>query len=130
MRHVGNGRLVHSDRLVQWRSKIAWYARQQKWHVPARVPAYVWLRFTLPRPPSHLTKDGHPRHRAPPAPTGHNTGDVDKLVRAVLDALVEGKMLTDDSQVTQLTAAKEYDDDTTPGVTITVMRDAAPQDRP
>jgi crossover junction endodeoxyribonuclease RusA len=58
----------------------------------------VWLAFRLPRPKA-LPKAKLTPHTKKP--------DLDKLIRAVLDAL-SGVLFTDDSQVVQLTCSKRY----------------------
>lgn len=74
------------------------------------VPVCVHLSFVLPRPASLPKKVAH--HLKKP--------DLDKLTRAVLDALT-GVVWTDDSQVVALSAVKRYPQDGEPtGVHVTV----------
>lgn len=74
-------------------------------------PVRVRLRFALPRPVS-LSRRVSSHTKRP---------DVDKLARAALDALT-GVLFKDDSQVTRLTASKEYAAmDEPPHVTITLL---------
>lgn len=72
-------------------------------------PFDVSLQFFLPRPASHY---GTGRNRAqllPSAPARPFTRpDLDKLCRAVLDALTDALVWRDDSQAVSLTAAKFY----------------------
>jgi crossover junction endodeoxyribonuclease RusA len=76
------------------------------------VPVYVRLEFVLPRPVST------PKRRTPPAV---KRPDVDKLARAVLDALTSAGALADDSQVVDLHPIKRLAElDETPGCRITV----------
>jgi Holliday junction resolvase RusA-like endonuclease len=76
------------------------------------VPVYVRLEFVLPRPQST------PKRRTPPAV---KRPDVDKLARAVLDALTSAGALADDSQVVDLHPIKRLAElDETPGCRITV----------
>lgn len=81
-RHVGNGRMVESAKTLKpWRESIRWAAVQAK---PAAVvhfptePVAVLLLFTMRRPVAT------PKRRTPPAV---KKPDIDKLERAVLDAL-------------------------------------------
>lgn len=56
-------------------------------------------------------------------PSTKSSGDLDKLCRAVLDGLVDGKVLADDSRVCGLAAAKDYCDvDEQPRVQIEIRR--------
>lgn len=95
MKHVGRGRIVSaSKRLGPWRRLVAKtvtslhrggaYEREQ--------PVFVGLEFVMPRPAST------PKRRTPPA---IRRPDVDKLARAVLDA-IDNLITTDDAQVTTL----------------------------
>ena len=71
-------------------------------------PMAVHLRFFMPRPKHHYgSRAGKPYLRTD-APTHHITkADIDKLTRAVLDALT-GLAWTDDMQAYSLTTTKEY----------------------
>lgn len=117
-RHVGRGRMVESSKAVgPWRERVALAAHhlaahQQGWTLaPAGVPVAVDLVFVRPRPVST------PKSRTPPAT---KKPDVDKLARAVLDALT-GIAWADDSQVIDLRARKRLAEiGETPGVYITV----------
>lgn len=67
-------------------------------------PVAMVLAFDFERPPSHFNKAGTTvRAGAPPYPSL----DLDKLCRAVLDALT-GIAYRDDSQVVTLAATKTY----------------------
>lgn len=108
--------LESSKSLKEWREKIAWHARQARNNVAHRGvvenwPVGVQLDFYFRRPKSA------PRFRRSPIVRP----DVDKLTRAVLDALT-GVVFKDDSQVVGLHATKSYldDDSTTEGVRIAV----------
>jgi len=111
--HVGGGRLVESSRRVgPWRDTVRAAAIRALGGRPPRTgPLEVWLRFIMPRPKSHLRRgraqtDGW--RLLPFAPRQH-TGkpDVDKLVRAVLDALT-GACWCDDAQVVAVHGEKGY----------------------
>ena len=103
----GFHQLIPSNRaaLKPWRDQIARAADQAAaaghwWH---DQPVHVTLRFTIVRP------DTIPR-RVRPWPHVARGGDLDKLVRAVLDGLVQGHLLDDDSRVVILDASKAYPD--------------------
>jgi len=70
----------------------------------------VACRFILPRPKCHH-RTGRNAHllkaSAPPAPVAERSGDVDKLLRAVLDGLASVAYETD-AQVLGVTGTKEY----------------------
>jgi crossover junction endodeoxyribonuclease RusA len=83
-----------SKALKPWRKAIA--AGAPEGHLmPRNVPAYVYLEFIMPRPKA-TPKVTPPAVKRP---------DLDKLIRAVLDALT-GVIWQDDSQVTRLTVEK------------------------
>lgn len=75
-------------------------------------PVSVLLAFDLPKPKSV------PRTKITPASWPAKRPDLDKLCRAVLDAITH-VIIADDSQVVSLYATKEYG---TPGVTIEVRK--------
>lgn len=81
--------------------------------LPAASPVIVDLLFTLPRPASHYRTGRHAdqlRDDAPHWPVKRSSGDLDKLVRAVLDAMQDGHnaVLPDDSQIIGIHTAKRY----------------------
>jgi crossover junction endodeoxyribonuclease RusA len=97
-RHVGRGILVESSREVgPWRERVALFAHNAM-HGQQLITGAVTVRleFVLPRPVSA------PKRRTPPAV---KRPDVDKLARAILDA-VTGVIIADDAQVTDLHATK------------------------
>jgi crossover junction endodeoxyribonuclease RusA len=98
-RHVGKGVMVESSKQVKpWRESIRWAALDQA-HGPLNTegPVSVRLLFVMPRPASA------PKRSTPPAV---KRPDIDKLVRAVLDALSSAGVWRDDSQVVELFATK------------------------
>jgi crossover junction endodeoxyribonuclease RusA len=94
------GRVAHasSGRLTQWRHAVAWSARAVMTTQPLGGPVRVVVRFSVPTPATR-----------PP--------DLDKLTRAILDALT-GIVWLDDRQVVSLHATKGQS--ATPGVAVTV----------
>lgn len=97
-RHVGRGILVESSKDVgPWRERVALAAHQAMAGRPLFGGAVtVSLNFVMPRPKSA------PKTKTPAAVT---RPDVDKLARAVLDALTDVSF-SDDSQVIGLSAYK------------------------
>ena len=110
-----HGGLYESSKAVgPWRERVGLAAAQTLGNVadwydeaaePTREAVSVNVRFIFTRPKSHLRKDGTTRPAAPRFPA--TRPDVDKLVRAVLDALT-GVAFVDDSQVVAVNALKEY----------------------
>lgn len=76
-------------------------------------PVSVSLRFAFARPRSHFGTGrnvSNLRSGAPAYPANRGSGDIDKLCRAVLDALTDAGVWGDDSQVVCLTAVKSWTD--------------------
>lgn len=97
-----------------WRASVAAAAAEAMPGGPRSDPAIVELQFAFARPRGHFGKRG----LRPSAPTYKATKpDVDKLARAVLDAIT-GVVIRDDAQVVQLTASKLFADDGAAGVTV------------
>jgi crossover junction endodeoxyribonuclease RusA len=116
-RHVGRGIVVESSREVgPWRERVALAAHQAMVDVDGRLPVVagavtVALTFVLPRPKST------PKRRTPPAT---KRPDVDKLARAILDA-ISGVIVVDDAQIVELHATKRLAElGENPGVNIRV----------
>jgi crossover junction endodeoxyribonuclease RusA len=113
-RHVGNGVMVESSKAVgAWRELVA-YSVARSWRTaPLEGPVRVRLSFVMPRPVAT------PKRRTPPA---IKKPDVDKLGRAMLDALT-GVCWRDDSQVVELHATKRLAElDEIPGALIQIGR--------
>lgn len=109
-RHVGRGILIESSKEVgPWRERIALAAHSHAERL-STGPVGIRLDFVMPRPKSA------PK-RTTPAATKRN-GDIDKLSRAVLDAL-SSIVFADDAQVVRLEATKRIAEiGETPGVSI------------
>lgn len=112
-RHKSTGKIIvrnDNARCAGWSSAVGWKARLAMNAGDARhvtptilaVPVRVSLAFRLARPKS--TKLAAPRL------------DLDKLIRAVLDAMT-GIVYVDDRQVVEVSARKEWGK---PGVDVTV----------
>jgi Holliday junction resolvase RusA-like endonuclease len=103
--------------LAEWRADLTAYlmreAGEQGW--PTQVnPVNVRIVFTLPRPAGHYLpangKRSVPVLRAD-APYWHTKApDIDKLTRAVLDAMTDSHVVKDDSLVVGLRVTKVYGD--------------------
>ncbi|BCP41382.1 hypothetical protein MINTMi27_14750 [Mycobacterium intracellulare] len=121
-RHVGRGILIESSKEVgPWRERVALVAHgtmaaerdicgQGLIEKPQQVELNLW--FVLPRPASA------PKTKTPPAT---KRPDIDKLARAVLDALTD-VVFQDDSQVTSMALTKRLaDPGEQPGVTVQIF---------
>jgi len=116
---VGHRAIVTADnaRTKPWKAAVTDMAGRVMARLdatPLDGPVDVDVVFRMPRPKGHFGRRG----LLPSAPaTPATKPDIDKLARAVLDALT-GIVFRDDSQVVALRLAKVYADD--PGATITV----------
>lgn len=101
-----NNRIVHTKpkELMAWRKQIG-YTIGREVAVPSDKPINIVLQFQVLKPKSATRL--YPSVKP----------DLDKLIRAVLDALT-GIVYLDDSQVIGIHASKRYD--TTQGVSIGV----------
>lgn len=122
-RHVGNGIMIESSKAVKpWRQDVREQLLNTHTGAPLGGPLYVDLLFLLPRPKGHYRtgRNAHLlRDTAPRLPAGKP--DIDKLARAVLDAIGSAGTWGDDAQVTHLSAAKRYADGSqVPGVWIEI----------
>ncbi len=93
------------ERLKGWRRLVALAAAEHFKGGPFRERFAVSVDFVMPRPASHVKKDGELRAGAP---KGHTSKpDIDKLLRAVLDGLT-GTVYFDDSQVAVVLVSKRW----------------------
>ena len=102
-----HGRAIHvrAQDLALWRADIANAARHAQ-VTKAQEGVEINVIFHMQRPKTVTRKEPFKRP------------DIDKLARAVLDALT-GVAYEDDEQVVKLVASKEYTDN--PGVTIKIV---------
>lgn len=127
------GRVVYahgSPGLAKWRKAISAQAKRAMGDDPPTMAAVkVALTFAMPRPRDHTGA-----HGLKPWAIGAQVSkrpDLDRLIRAVLDAIT-GTVLLDDAQVVYLVAAKVYADpnqDRPVGVTVFVA-DMEPDSTP
>lgn len=100
-----------SQGLKPWREVVAWEGKIVMGSRPPMIgPLAVHMTFSLSRPKSHATLSDPPVFVT-------RTPDLDKLVRAVGDALT-GIVWKDDSHISRIQAEKCYG---YPGVAITVV---------
>lgn len=119
--YVVKGRAIVTERgratLGPWRNQIAAIAAAEL-EEPLAGPLWVCLAFTLGRPKSHYRTGARAGELLERAPLAHSTRpDIDKLARAVLDALT-GVAYRDDGQVSELSITKRFG--ARAGVTITL----------
>lgn len=96
--------------LNSWKRAISGEAGEAMAEIaPTRDAVKVEISFYVARPAGHYGKRGL-RPTALAYPIKRSVGDVDKLTRAVLDALT-GVVFADDSQVVDLRVRKRYADE-------------------
>ena len=109
-----NNAIVHTNKkvLLDWRNRVAWEAQQtmERWKVqgPSSSGVSLHLVFRYARPKSHFGTGRNQDVLKEWAPQRMVTApDLDKLTRAVLDALT-GVVYLDDRQVFQISTVKAY----------------------
>lgn len=110
-----------SVKLKPWRQVVVNAARAADPGPPTEGPLILNIVFRLPRPKAHFgtgRNAGRLKPSAPEWPT--KKPDVDKLERAILDALTIAKVYGDDSQVVIVHSCKVYADYDPPGATVAV----------
>ncbi len=99
---------VKHTQLRSWRQEIIDAARNAYTGVPLDTALRIELLFGFDRPAGHYNAKGRLK---PSAPHHMKTGkDIDKLERAVLDALKIAGMIRDDARVADLRGVKDYTD--------------------
>ncbi|MEU8157997.1 RusA family crossover junction endodeoxyribonuclease [Micromonospora sp. NPDC048986] len=102
LKHIGRGRLVEQvTGSTPWRQTVAWAARSQHHGDPIADPAVVLFEVRVALPKSA------PKRRII-WPATRSSGDIDKHARNILDALVDGGILADDSRVVDLRGRKRH----------------------
>lgn len=104
---------ANATRLKVWRGQVAAAAADAVRYeddVPFTGPVKAWLRFTFIRPASHYRsgRNAHLLRDSAPLFPGHGCGDIDKLQRAIFDALTDADVWADDTQVVDVRARKMY----------------------
>lgn len=109
-------RLIEDNaRTKPWRDKVADACRRKlnptRHHAAAGQPIGAEITFTITRPKGHYgtgKNAGVLKTSAPAFPVSHSTGDVDKLLRLILDALQDADVLPDDCAVVDTISRKRY----------------------
>jgi crossover junction endodeoxyribonuclease RusA len=137
-KNTGRVQIVDKDvRLPQWRMKVTAHAMDAVQHhsialdYPLEGPVGAQITFRMPRPKGHygtgrnagVLKDSAPRYPA-------SMPDLDKLLRAIFDALTDAHVWRDDGQVVFATTSKQYAEEGRIGVEITVGPMTAPEGNP
>lgn len=113
---AGNGRPYLRDsnakKLKPWRAEMAGCITaamaEQRW-TTLDAPAEVLITFHLPRPAAHFGSGRNSGVLKDSAPAWKSTmPDIDKLTRAVLDAITTSQALRDDARVARLVVEKRY----------------------
>ena len=114
LRHIGNGRMIEQTKVKTWMADIRAHVAEHYGPGPVFVaPVAAHIDFTFPRPVAAKNRL-YPHLRS--------VGDIDKLVRAVLDAL-QPTVLDDDSLVVRLIATKNYESEGNPPGARIVIQD-------
>lgn len=115
IRSLGAGRpSVHNNaaRLKPWRLGVQWAAQDaMRLHDRLEGPVEMRLLFTFDRPRTHYRTGRNAqllKDNAPLYPCTRSTGDIDKLQRAVLDAIEASGLLRDDVLVMKVLAEKAW----------------------
>lgn len=108
----GKVRMVESsDRVAAWRTDVRDKVEgAMDGYNPTPAAVALSVRFVFVRPKSHYGTGRNSeilKQSAPRLPMDSNRGDLDKLVRAVLDAMT-GVAFADDGQVAKINAGKEW----------------------
>lgn len=113
-KHVGNGRMIEMNKkLPEWRATVEAAARLAAgplW-VPLDGPVSISGEIRLRKP--HTTKF----HDHPAGPA-----DLDKLQRAIGDALTRSRVITDDARIVHWNIRKVWAHDV-PGMDITITEE-------
>lgn len=108
----GRHQLVEDNaRTKPWRAAVAAEAPLILGRADDRQPIGVEITSTFARPADHYGTGRNAavlKDSAPPSPTNRHTADVDKLARLVLDALVDARLIVDDSQVVEVVSRKAW----------------------
>jgi Holliday junction resolvase RusA-like endonuclease len=123
MHHRASGQIVSmpdNPKTRPWKNTVTAAAIEAR-QFTATEPVVVQLSFAIRRPNGHYGSGrnaGVLRSSAPTYPG--KKPDLDKLVRAVLDSLVEAKVILDDALVTGIRATKWFADTVETGVSVRV----------
>lgn len=114
----GGKRMIHSNpKLTAWRADVYAHTiaaiiraeRQTPARFPLTGPCVLRVTFAFPRPKHHYRTGRYADQLRDNAPRLMQTGpDLDKLVRAIGDALTDAAAIVDDKQICTIDAAKGW----------------------
>ena len=113
-RHVGHGRMVESSKATDpWREAVRHSAVQhmitEGHDMLPRGPVQVRIRAKMPRPKYHFRTGKRANELRDDAPFWYDKApDIDKMGRAILDALTMAGVYGDDKQVAHLDVRAQY----------------------
>ena len=110
-RLVGKVMLESSKKVQPWRQDVKQAVLNQYDGPPIERAVFVEIEFRFQRPKGHFNTKGELRPKAPEHLISRGQGDIDKLIRATLDALsisTGGSLLADDSLVVRVIGIKRY----------------------
>lgn len=127
-KHMKRPVLVDSnaDRLKPWRAQVTSVMLDARRLEAVDVPVRVTAEFRFRRPKAHYGSGRNAaqlKASATAAPAGRGQGDVDKLVRALLDGMTDAGVYVDDCQVVELHARKAWGADEGVHVWVETMGD-------
>jgi Holliday junction resolvase RusA-like endonuclease len=127
--YLGPGRMKEANpRLPAWRADVAAACRQARppgW--PTTGPMQASMVFRFARAQNHFRASGELKPGAPVFPVAISGGDVDKLARAVNDAITASGSWGDDKQLVRMFTERVFcAPGELPGATITLLA-LAPQ---
>lgn len=116
-RHVGKGILVESSKaLAPWRQAVAAEALKAAGELRFHEACHLQACFWFPHPSDHYRTGKYAGALKKTAPLfREKQPDLDKLLRALGDALVQSGVLRSDALIVKLFAEKRYGD---PGVLV------------
>jgi len=128
-KHPKTGKIVtpQNKNVISWRGVVATCAMSKMaGRALMQGPVKIMMTFLIERPKCHFGSGKNSTVLKPDAPKfayGHSTGDGDKLMRSILDALT-GVVWHDDCQAARWAGTKRYCGDfEKPGVYITVEQE-------
>ena len=118
-RHVGNGIMIEqSATLPAWRNQLIYDIQRAAKNIKFEAGVNVTLDFRFPRPKSHYRTGKYSHLLKETAPIYKTSKpDLDKIIRAVMDAMTYSGVIKDDANCYLVLSRKMYcNDEEQPGV--------------